>query len=467
MIKYINNSFDFQGPRYLDLSDRSDRRYMQKAASADMATYCQNIKPEDGRTKLWGLFLGAHEFYGPNRNGDAFFEKDLIKRAYTFKKHGMVYRNHQNKDPEKAYGKVDFVTYNPGMHRVEGIMNIDNSKCQDILEKVANNEDIAISMAARLKHDICSICKHASKTMDEYCGHLKNEMNNVYPDGRKVYAINPDPIFFDISMVWKPADPTAYVLKKVAALKPPEMITLHEPAPAVNISASGVRDWTIKQAIHKLSEMEKKIEGIIRGDQPPDLATKAMEGCVNDDMPKEILDRLSGQPLDDVLSTLTNSKMLLSPREFTIIIRKGGELPGLLAELPGSFSRMDHDDNKCCCGDGMPDFSLDKFVPKIFDIVKNFMPDRAITDDNIQRNVIRISIERPPVSKIIKSDHGVKIIGGSGSKEIIVKKAQQSVARNLSKVYNLYKLGYYARNPEPCSCLSILASNYFCSGERN
>jgi hypothetical protein len=41
-------------------------------------------------------------------------------------------------------------------------------------------------------------------------------LRKVLPDGRKVAVLNPSPKFFDISFVFRPADPTGWMLKKVA-----------------------------------------------------------------------------------------------------------------------------------------------------------------------------------------------------------------------------------------------------------
>ena len=68
-----------------------------------MYDFLSNIKEEDGRTKLLALFLGAHEFYGSNKNGDSFLKQDLIEYHPTFKKFGKVYRHHKNKNPKDNF----------------------------------------------------------------------------------------------------------------------------------------------------------------------------------------------------------------------------------------------------------------------------------------------------------------------------------------------------------------------------
>jgi len=54
-------------------------------------------------------------------------------------------------------------------------------------------------------------------TAADHCGHIKTMLGQLLDDGRKVYMKNPKPKYFDISLVFKPADRIAYTLKKVAA----------------------------------------------------------------------------------------------------------------------------------------------------------------------------------------------------------------------------------------------------------
>jgi hypothetical protein len=74
----------------------------------------------------------------------------------------------------------------------------------------------AVSMACRIKYDTCSICQNEAPTRREYCDHAKFSMNQLLPDGRRIYVHNPSPNFFEISRVFRPADKTGYTLKKVA-----------------------------------------------------------------------------------------------------------------------------------------------------------------------------------------------------------------------------------------------------------
>jgi len=69
-------------------------------------------------------------------------------------------------------------------------------------------------MGLRTPYEICSICGHVTRgSYENRCKHLKFEMNKVYPDGRRVYAISGVPMnIFDISIVYRPADRVAYAM---------------------------------------------------------------------------------------------------------------------------------------------------------------------------------------------------------------------------------------------------------------
>lgn len=71
----------------------------------------------------------------------------------------------------------------------------------------------------------CSICGNVSKSRPEYCDHLKTQLKQFLPDGRKVFSYNYFPRFFDISKVGVPADRSAWMLRKVASVEaPPRMV---------------------------------------------------------------------------------------------------------------------------------------------------------------------------------------------------------------------------------------------------
>lgn len=184
--------------------------------SRDIAEFISKLIPKDDHHYSLCTALGAGEYWSSNINGD-FFEKDeLIKNHHTFLR-GTPFMHHENKDPTKGYGEIIFSTYNPRMNRVELIIGYDTTKLpQNIVKKLINDELVNLSMGCRVKYDICSICGNRAPQPKDYCDHVtKVGLNTIYPDGRKVFVYNPDPDFFDISIVIVPADKTACILSNI------------------------------------------------------------------------------------------------------------------------------------------------------------------------------------------------------------------------------------------------------------
>lgn len=188
--------------------------------------------------------LGAGEYWGSNVNGDLFPEKALIhapadwenilsspeqaRQVGTAWPYGYPtfmgaypYKHHVNKDPSRAFGRVELATWNPSMHRVELVVYLDRALCMqfdalDIIERIERGEFPDVSMGCKVPYDVCTICENPSKTRVDYCEHALRMMNKILPDGRKVAVRNDHPKFFDISFVFIGADKTAKVMAKLA-----------------------------------------------------------------------------------------------------------------------------------------------------------------------------------------------------------------------------------------------------------
>lgn len=188
--------------------------------------------------------LGAGEYWGSNVNGDLFPEKGLIHAPANWE--GLLanpdqarevgtawpfgyptfmgaypYKHHVNKDPSRAFGRVELATWNPKMHRVELVVYLDRARCMqfdamDIIERIEQGEFPDVSMGCKVPYDVCTICENPSKTRNDYCEHALRMMNKILPDGRKVAVRNDHPKFFDISFVFIGADKTAKVMAKLA-----------------------------------------------------------------------------------------------------------------------------------------------------------------------------------------------------------------------------------------------------------
>ena len=215
----------------------SDLSLFIKRAGHRFADEMQNIKLEEGDVPVHLIAIGSTEFYGPNRNGDGFKEACCKKYHDTFVKSARWYRNHKNKNPEKSFGIVKTSHYNPEMKRIELLVTLNSTKeaakrnggllADEEMEKLARGDDIAVSMACRVPFDVCSGCGNKARNRSEYCsgalckhGGLATKIGTVLEDGHILHADNPDPTFFDISKVFRPADRIAYTmgqLEKAAA----------------------------------------------------------------------------------------------------------------------------------------------------------------------------------------------------------------------------------------------------------
>jgi len=115
------------------------------------------------------------------------------------------------------------------MRRIELLVALNSTKAaadrnggliaDEEMEKLARGEDIPVSMACRVSHDVCSSCGNKAKNRSEYCGPemckhggCKDNLAKTFDDGHTLCVFNPDPNFFDISKVWRPADRIAYTL---------------------------------------------------------------------------------------------------------------------------------------------------------------------------------------------------------------------------------------------------------------
>lgn len=298
----------------IDLKDTAS--LVKKAADERITSFVKNsLKPTPGFMYLHINAMGAGEWFGSNKNGDYFPEENLLRYFKTFETSpAHVFRHHINKDPAKSIGKVIFAIYNERMHRVELIAEVDTALGQDVEAKIAMGMYPQTSMACKTPYDECSICGNRAHTRQEYCSHLLTQMNQYLPDGRRVMAMNVGPLrFFDISIVFKPADITSSVLEKVAhAVSFQIRLSVDE---AEQLGFFEKTASTIKQAsIDKISELTKTIdEGeVVRAEPVLDSILQRVS-----DPSDSILDTLSKFPMADVLNAFAEAKIIPTVRFMT------------------------------------------------------------------------------------------------------------------------------------------------------
>lgn len=234
---------------------------LTKTASTEIQTFWDTLEHSDDAAYLWVIGVSAMEFYGCNNNGDAFSEEDLKKTHRNFVSNAHVFLHHINKDPNKSIGKPIYSWYNEPMHRVELILKIDKALqgADGIVEKIEHGEPLFVSMGCTVRYDVCSICGNKAPTRNEYCDHLRFNMKKILPDGKQVYAFNPDPKFFDISIVNRPADPTAFTLDKLASEAAEGLYTSSSAALGELADNSALKT----AALRKLSDIIKEVDGTV------------------------------------------------------------------------------------------------------------------------------------------------------------------------------------------------------------
>ena len=430
-----------------------DLRSFIKRAGHNFADKVQSIDLSPGEVPVHLIALGATEFYGPNRNGDGFTEATCKKYHDTFRKNARWYRNHKNKDTKKSYGVVKLAHYNDDMKRVELIIALNSNEkaakhndglvANEEMEKLAKGDDIAVSMACRVPFDVCSGCGNRARNRNEYCdsalckyGGLRSNIGAVLEDGHILHADNPDPDFFDISRVFRPADRIAYTLGRLEkAAAAGQVITgaelaeefgLDEP---ISIRANR-NDKTAQQLrlVHTLTELETTPAG-------PDLHK---EGRANDFPEPPEVQFVTNTKLAHFVRALAQEEIILPVEEFLTLVHSDREKSAAVTaevenQLPGVFTRL--------AGDSR---SLEHLVatnPYIDDAVNTPIEYRkwaaAIAPDySYNPEHVNVRAQRAALRGKTKSASAQKTyVKGS------------SAAENLAQQYALYKLASLVQFP--------------------
>lgn len=323
------------------------------------------------------IALGAKEAWGPNRNGDAFTEATLKQAHDTFVKHAHWFRNHKNKKEEghPHYGVVKASAYNPQMRRVELLVGLPTTtKAAELLgcngpadrefEKLSRGEDLAVSMACRVPYDVCSGCHNRARTRKEYCkeanckfGGCSDNLTRLVKVGNDVHLLhveNPNPIFFDISDVYRPADRTAYAGRAdwvkaaedgygIDGAKLAEEMGIHAPMSVALAQADvNIGDWhpriaaQIKLA-HALAAFESRPDLWYN-----DLVKRAFDTALQPsiDLASVGLDTTDREKLAASLGALADQRIILAMRDFARMTKRAELSEAATRCLNGVYRRM-------------------------------------------------------------------------------------------------------------------------------
>lgn len=288
------DSMSFSEDWKVTLLEESPEGLEKSAAAVEVLDFVRDMDRADGKFYLHINAMGAGEYYGANRNGDYFPEDNLLQWYKTFETSpAHVFRHHVNKDPSIAIGKVIYSYYNPRMHRVELIAEVDCELAAAEKAAIESGQFPMTSMACHTPYDVCSICGNKARSRGEYCTHLNTQLGQTLADGKKVMSLNVGPLkFFDISIVIRPADITSSVLQKVAS--DVDIIGSAEAAEIEGVNYGHGKQASIKKlATEKVADLIKEIPGDV---------TEASDSL------KSILERIK-DPSDNLIDLLKDYSM--------------------------------------------------------------------------------------------------------------------------------------------------------------
>lgn len=314
---------------------------MEKTASIKMAFYSPELKVFLATLKTnpdWAYVVSnamtAGESWSCNENGDFFSRKDLRNKHHTFVGSAFVYRDHHNKpgSGHPRFGRPVFSQFNDRMDRVELVLKIAKhdieeggikfSSGQDILARIERGDLLPVSMGTKVKFDVCSYCGHRSKTVKEYCDHLHPDRMGLmgkYLNGIRVYAINPDPDFFDISIVVVGAEKTSFTFEKVA-----RRVTEAQITPSVVLGdrlQKEAADLDLYQIARALAGgLDNLLGGSEGGSRDMSFAEES-----------SVLDGSGG--LSGALAGLLGAGVVARPHEFASMVLRGADMEGASREV--------------------------------------------------------------------------------------------------------------------------------------
>lgn len=460
MIKVIQpNSQDFSEPvaQLIKISSRgllgADKDAFVKRAGVDFAERLARIKFASDEIPVHMIAIGATEDYGPNRNADGFTRDTCRKHHNTFEKFAKFYRDHANKNPAISYGVVKLAAYNEPMHRIELICALNASKeaaernggllADKEMEKLARGDDIGVSMACKIPFDVCSGCGNKARTRAEYCdssmckaGGLKHNLGRVLDDGHILHADNPNPTFFDISHVFRPADRIAYISGTLQKAASAGILSGAELAEQMGVTApvgfdteSGVAERVAAQlqALEKLAEAEATGAlgaGFARAWTQVAMASTPVVQPSIDYGP------VDNVKLAEVLCALADAGVVLPVREFLALTVKSAS-QGLVAEvvngLDGIFNRLSSE------ADLLAILEKNAYYPSAAASAKT----RAWAEKVAMTHSVRPqAVEKRAYQSALRELRSFEFVRE--------KKASTEAATGLARQYALYKLAAYA-----------------------
>jgi len=407
MIKFTSTGdFDFQ---IESVSIITDSKHLTKRASAKELL---KFNKTANQTDLHIIALGAYEGTGFNRNGDMFKEADCISNHHYFKAaNRAIHRHHKNKPSDPKFGNIKAAAYNHPMKRIELIVGLDNDTCADILDEQEKKGNTNWSMASKQAYDVCTWCSHKAKTDKERCEHIPSKIGELNKEGVMCGMENPDPRWFEMSYVHRPADRIGMSLKlagqedKIKPMLPRDYLAIYTgfqpPEDEFYISKKAAEKRSL---LNKLAEMEKHLDAVAtkgtRGGKDLYLARQASKLNKGKKIEGRDMDNLRKHDPSKSFKALADKGVVLGPDEFSEYLFGDKVNPeavqGMKTHLPDVFSQMSQDG--AAAGNVV---NNEKFEPRPWDaipgdlksLVNRLFQDHSLFGQPAVNRVMKITIE--------------------------------------------------------------------------
>jgi hypothetical protein len=275
----------------------------------------------------------------------------------------------------------------------------------------------------RVPYDICSVCNNKARKLSEYCEHLKTKMGRILSDGRKVYAINTMPKFFDLSVVTIPADRTAGFLAKIASADNDLNTSLNteDIMPSAQIAENLKKESNLESRAELKKRIVAEVEAV--SEDPKLLIIKSQKSCS-----KKTLEKMSEYPLNEVLSTMLGLRIMPKKEDFMKMALYSIGHSKLAEDLSKSDFDFDVEDSI-----ELPGVSCDNFNEKIAGLLKEEVPHMSLTKPYvIARALEKVAfIDDQNNDDVLKSFEDV--YSGHGFSSSDIKNAQNIWEKQLEK----------------------------------
>jgi hypothetical protein len=412
-----------------------------------------------GQTDVLVIALGAYEGTGANRNGDIFKEASCKAHYKTFVKSGSkrsdgsydgraVNRHHKNKPEDPKFGNIKAASYNDKMKRIELVIGLDNDKCAEEIQKLAEGKQINVSMAAKVAYDKCTWCGHNAKTDNDRCKHIPKELGEINKQGEMCSMDNIDPKWFEISIVGRPADRIGMSLKLASDNNYIKTASdYREMYPGFVAPADEEQFLTIskyasekRSLVKKLAALEKHIDAVMTGGpkNSKDKYLKEHRSKIkhSDNISEDTIDELRNFEPSKLLRALADNGIVFSPEDFVKYLFGSSKFKGSSSDmfskikdhLPLMFSDAedDGDDGDDVVNEEKYEPSSSDVIPKeLSSLVKKLFDGHSMFDSPAHGRIMRITI----VKRIPKER-------AHEDKEI----SKEAAIKTLAKQYAAYKL---------------------------